>query len=68
MKTDEHYKGVIQAWNETGRKKPIIPMFLFSENFEQLREYANKEQTPIFFTPKEAAFAIKILIDQMKMH
>jgi acetyl-CoA synthetase (ADP-forming) len=66
MKSDEHYKGVINAWNETGRKKPIIPMFLFSQNFEDLKSYANKERAPIFFTPKEAAFAIKILIDQAK--
>jgi len=66
MKRDEHYKGVIKAWNETGRKKPVIPMFLFSQNFEDLNYYANKEQAPIFFTPKEAAFAIKILIEQVK--
>ena len=28
MTLDEHYLGVIRAWNETGRKKPIIPIFM----------------------------------------
>jgi acetyl-CoA synthetase (ADP-forming) len=66
MDADEHYKGVIQAWNETKRKKPIIPMFLFSENFKELRDYANKEKAPIYFTPEEAAFAIKVLIQRIR--
>ena len=48
MKTDEHYRGVIQAWNETKRNKPIIPMFLFSENFKDLREIAYKEKAPVY--------------------
>jgi acyl-CoA synthetase (NDP forming) len=66
MKTDEHYRGIIRAWNETKRNKPIIPLFLFSEAFEDLNEYAKNQKAPIFYSPNEAAFAIKILIDRMK--
>jgi acyl-CoA synthetase (NDP forming) len=66
MKTSEHYKGVVKAWNETNRRKPIIPLFLFSEDFKELHELANKEKIPIFYSPNEAAFAIKILIDRMR--
>ena len=67
MKTDEHYRGVINAWNDTKRIKPIIPMFLFSENFEDLRTVAYSEKAPIYFTPKDAAFAIKTLVNRMKI-
>ncbi|MEJ2277573.1 MAG: CoA-binding protein [Candidatus Lokiarchaeota archaeon] len=34
MKSDEHYRGMIRAWNDTGRKKPVIPLMLFSEEFK----------------------------------
>ncbi|MHA2288536.1 MAG: CoA-binding protein [Promethearchaeota archaeon] len=62
MKSDEHYRGLIRAWNETGRKKPLIPLFLFSEGFTELKELAKKEKVPIFYTPHEAAYAINLLI------
>jgi len=64
MKPDEHFRGFIRAWNETGRKKPLIPLFLFSEGFEELKELAKKEKVPIFYTPHEAAYAINLLINR----
>jgi len=66
MKSDEHFRGLIRAWNETGRKKPLIPLFLFSEGFEDLKELAKKEKVPIFYTPHEAAYAINLLINRKK--
>jgi acetyltransferase len=66
MNSDEHFRGLIRAWNETGRKKPLIPLFLFSEGFEELKELAKKEKVPIFYTPHEAAYAIKLLINRKK--
>jgi acyl-CoA synthetase (NDP forming) len=66
MQSDEHFRGLIQAWNETGRKKPLIPLFLFSEGFEELKELARKEKVPIFYTPHEAAYAIKLLLNRKK--
>jgi acyl-CoA synthetase (NDP forming) len=67
MKSDEHYKGMIGAWNDTGREKPLIPLVIFGEEFKVLREYSSKEKTTIFFTPHDAAFAIKLLCDRMKL-
>ncbi len=64
MNTDEHFRGLIRAWNETGRKKPLFPLFLFSEGFKELKELAKKEMTPIFYTPHEAAYAINLLINR----
>ncbi|MFX0074046.1 MAG: acetate--CoA ligase family protein [Candidatus Hermodarchaeota archaeon] len=66
MQSDEHFRGLIRAWNETGRKKPLIPLFLFSEGFEELKELARKEKVPIFYTPHEAAYAIKLLLNRKK--
>ena len=67
MKSDEHYSGIIRAWNDTGRKKPLIPLLMFSEDFTILREHSRKERTTLFFTPHDAAYAIKILIERMKL-
>ncbi|MBY9001246.1 MAG: CoA-binding protein [Candidatus Heimdallarchaeota archaeon] len=66
MKPDEHYKGVIKAWNETGRKKPIFPIFMSGSLLDTIKEFAEKEKTPIFLSPKEAAFAVKVLYERMK--
>jgi len=65
MKSDEHFRGLIRAWNETGRKKPLIPLFLFGEGFEDLKELAKEEKIPVFYTPHEAVYAIKLLINRM---
>lgn len=62
MKSIENYRGIIRAWNETNRKKPLIPLMLFSEGFEELIEYANDNNSPIFFTPYDAAYAASVLI------
>jgi acetyl-CoA synthetase (ADP-forming) len=67
MKSDEHYRGIIRAWNDTGRMKPLIPLIMFSEDFNILRDHSRREKSPIFFTPHNAAYAIKILIERMKL-
>ncbi|MHA1202831.1 MAG: acetate--CoA ligase family protein [Candidatus Heimdallarchaeaceae archaeon] len=68
MKPDEHYKGVIKAWNETGRQKPIFPIFMSGSILEAIKGYAEKEKAPIFLSPREAAFAAKVLYERMKNH
>jgi len=67
MDSIEHYRGIIQAWNDTKRIKPIIPLIFFSQNFQNVKSYAKKEKVPIFFTPHEAAFASKILVERMRL-
>ncbi|MHA1106760.1 MAG: acetate--CoA ligase family protein [Promethearchaeota archaeon] len=67
MKSDEHYRGMVRAWNDTNRKKPIIPLIFFGENFEELKNFAKKEEAPIFYTPQEAAFAVKILVERSRI-
>jgi acyl-CoA synthetase (NDP forming) len=67
MKSDEHYRGIIHAWNDSGREKPLIPLIMFSEEFKSLREHSKREKTTIFFTPHDAGYAIKLLIDRMKL-
>ncbi|MFX1530858.1 MAG: acetate--CoA ligase family protein [Promethearchaeota archaeon] len=67
MKSDEHYRGIIRAWNDTGREKPLIPLIMFGEEFKKVREYSRREKATIFFTPHDAAFAIKLLNDRMKL-
>ena len=62
MDSDEHYRGIIRAWNDTKRKKPLIPLIFFGENFDSLNQFAKKERAPIFYTPDEAAYAVKILV------
>ena len=64
MDSDEHYRGIIRAWNDTKRKKPLIPLIFFGENFDRLNQFAKKERAPIFYTPDEAAYAVKILINR----
>ncbi|MCG3221295.1 MAG: CoA-binding protein [Candidatus Heimdallarchaeota archaeon] len=66
MKPDEHFLGVIKAWNETGRKKPILPIFMSGSLLEHVKGIAEDEKVPIFKSPKEAAFAAKVLIDRAK--
>jgi acyl-CoA synthetase (NDP forming) len=67
MKSDEHYRGIIRAWNDTRRRKPLIPLLMFSEDFKDLQDHSRKEKTIIFSTPHDAAFAIKILIERMRL-
>jgi acyl-CoA synthetase (NDP forming) len=66
MQPDEHFKGAIRAWNETGRKKPILPIFMSGKLMEPVKKVAAEENAPIFMSPKEAAFAAKVLIDRKK--
>ncbi|MFW9896378.1 MAG: hypothetical protein ACFFD7_11285, partial [Candidatus Thorarchaeota archaeon] len=67
MKSSEHYRGMIRAWNDTNRKKPLIPLIMFGEDFKDLREFSKSERTTIFFTPHDAAYAIKLLIERRKL-
>ena len=67
MKSDEHLRGMIRAWNETNRIKPMVPLVFFGENFTELKVLAKNEDIAVFYTPTEAAFAIKVLIDRMKL-
>lgn len=66
MSSDEHYRGMIRAWNDTNRKKPMIPLIFFAEDFEELKKFAKSEKAPIFYTPQEAAFAVKILVERSR--
>ena len=67
MKSDEHYRGIIRAWNETGREKPLISLITFGDNFNELKELAKKENATFFITPHDAAYSAKLLIDRMKI-
>jgi acyl-CoA synthetase (NDP forming) len=67
MKSIEHYRGMIRAWNDTKRKKPLIPLMLFSQGFEELTEYAKNVNAPIFFTPYEAAYAAHVLVKRSEI-
>ena len=65
MNSAEHYRGMINAWDDTERKKPLIPLIMFGKKFEDIREISKNKKSPIFFTPHDAAFAIRLLIDRM---
>ncbi len=67
MTIGEHYAGIIRAWNETGRQKPIIPLFSSGELLEEAKKIAEKERAPLFYNPREAAYAIRILLDRKKI-
>lgn len=66
MQPDEHFKGVIRAWNETGRKKPMLPLMMSGNLLNPIKEIARKEKVPIFLSPKETAYAVKVLVDLMR--
>ena len=65
MKFENNYRGIINAWNDTGRKKPVIPLLVFGNGYETIIDFAQKEHVPYFSSPSEAAYAIKILIQRM---
>jgi acetyl-CoA synthetase (ADP-forming) len=65
MSSEEHYEGIIKAWNDTSRQKPIIPLLFFADKFDNIKEIARKERSPVFFTPHEAAYAVKLLVERM---
>jgi acetyl-CoA synthetase (ADP-forming) len=66
MDSEEHYRGIIRAWNDTNRNKPLIPLIFFGESFEDLNELAKKERAPIYYSPGEAAYAVNILVERTK--
>ena len=65
MKFENNYRGIIRAWNDTGRKKPIIPLLVFGNGYETITNFARQEHVPYFSSPSEAAYAVKILIQRM---
>ncbi|WP_371804214.1 acetate--CoA ligase family protein [Candidatus Lokiarchaeum ossiferum] len=65
MKFENNFSGMIKAWNETGRKKPMLPLLVFGSGYEGVVDLAIKENVAFFSTPHEAAYATKILIDRM---
>ncbi|MHA1719084.1 MAG: acetate--CoA ligase family protein [Promethearchaeota archaeon] len=65
MKFENNYRGIINAWNDTGRKKPVIPLLVFGNGYETIIDFAQQEHVPYFSSPSEAAYAIKILIQRM---
>lgn len=64
MKTDEHYIGMVEAWNDTGRKKPIVPLALGGEKFDDVKEYASNQNAPVFYNPHQAALACHVLVER----
>jgi acetyl-CoA synthetase (ADP-forming) len=64
MSASEHYRGMIRAWNHTGRKKPLIPLVLMGHHFKEIKDLATRENAPIFYTPHDAAYTIKLLIER----
>lgn len=60
-----HLRGIIRAWDETGRVKPIIPLMVFSEGFNEIKELQKKTNVPVFFNPRETALAAKLLVERM---
>jgi acetyl-CoA synthetase (ADP-forming) len=64
MSTSEHFRGMIRAWNETNREKPLIPLILMGHKFEDIKDLATRENAPIFYTPHEAAYTIRLLIER----
>ncbi len=61
-----HMRGVLHAWQETGQKKPIIPLMVYGEMFPELQTLRRTHRFPLFFTPKEAATAVKYLLIRFK--
>ena len=66
MKFENNYRGIIRAWNDTGRKKPIIPLLVFGNGYETITNFARQEHVPYFSSSSEAAYAVKILIQRME--
>ncbi len=66
FKFEKNLQGMIRAWNETGRKKPLLPLLIFGSGYEKVKEVAKAENVALFSTPHEAAYATQILIKRMK--
>lgn len=67
MSSSEHYNGMVRAWNDTHRKKPLIPLIFMGNKFKEIKELASQEEAPIYYTPHEAAYAIKLLVERKKI-
>ena len=66
MKFENMFRGIIRAWNVTGRKKPLIPLLVFGRGYPEIMRLARDANVPVFSTPQEAAYATRVLIDRMR--
>jgi acyl-CoA synthetase (NDP forming) len=66
MKFEDHFRGMVRAWDETGRVKPLIPLIVFGDGYKEISDYAHQSKTPFFSTPYDAAYAVKLLIDRYR--
>lgn len=57
-----HMRGVLNAWDETGRQKPVIPIMINAENFSEISNLSHEGKMPIYYSPKAAAYATSLLI------
>ncbi|UYP48729.1 Acetate--CoA ligase [ADP-forming] II subunit alpha [Candidatus Lokiarchaeum ossiferum] len=60
-----HLRGIVRAWDETHRVKPVIPLMVFSEGFQEIKDLQKKSHIPVFFNPRETALAAKFLVERM---
>ncbi len=64
MSPTEHAEGVVKAWDESGRKKPLLALFMAGEVSAKAREYLEKEGVPTYERPEDVAAAAYALIKQ----
>ncbi|MCG3218224.1 MAG: CoA-binding protein [Candidatus Heimdallarchaeota archaeon] len=67
MKSDEHIKGAINAWNDTGRKKPLLLCWMSGHLVEKPIELCGQENVPIFLEIENVAFACHSLVHRWKV-
>ena len=58
---------MVRAWNDTNREKPLIPLILMGHKFKDIKDLATQENAPIFYTPHDAAYTIKLLIERKEL-
>ncbi len=57
MSPTEHAEGVIEAWNDTGRTKPVIGLFMSGEISYRARKMLEDNGIPAYERPEDAASA-----------
>lgn len=66
MDPSEHFRGLVNAWNEMRREKPLVVLNLFGQHSSRVMNVSKEEKVTFFSNPHNAAFSIKLLIDRMK--
>ncbi|MCD6324616.1 MAG: CoA-binding protein [Desulfurococcales archaeon] len=64
MTPTEHAEGVVKAWNESGRAKPLLALFMAGEVSAKAREYLEREGVPTYERPEDVASAAEALARQ----